>query len=193
MDHNARIATAIADLESQDRPNIAATARRHGVARKTLSDRFKGKSTTIQDAVSYVRKQLSDTQEEALITYVNKLNDRGFPPTPQILKNIAESIAHVPLGPNWVARFCKRYRTRLTSIYLRTIDHKRKIVDNSQYFEHFFRLVRMLFARVSPAYSIFVSFLRNSRSIIFRRIISTMWTRKASLLVYLVRRSVLCP
>jgi hypothetical protein len=26
-------------------------------------------------------------QEEALITYVNKLNNRGFPFTPQILKN----------------------------------------------------------------------------------------------------------
>jgi 4-hydroxybenzoate polyprenyltransferase len=37
-------------------------------------------------------------------------------------------------------------------VYLRTIDHKRKIVDNSQHFKHFFRLVRMLLARVSPTY-----------------------------------------
>jgi hypothetical protein len=32
MAHNARIAEAITDLETQDRPNIAATAKKHNVA-----------------------------------------------------------------------------------------------------------------------------------------------------------------
>ena len=89
MDHNARIAEAITDLKSQDHPNIAATARKYNVARETLSKRFRGKTGSNQEATSYSRKQLTDAQEETLITYVNKLNDRGFPPTPQILKNIA--------------------------------------------------------------------------------------------------------
>jgi hypothetical protein len=40
MDHNARIEAAIADLKSQDRQNIAATAKMWGVARETLSKRF---------------------------------------------------------------------------------------------------------------------------------------------------------
>ena len=44
MDHNTRIAAAIPDLKSQARPNIAATARRHGVVRETLSKRFRGKT-----------------------------------------------------------------------------------------------------------------------------------------------------
>jgi Tc5 transposase DNA-binding domain len=174
MAHNERIATAIADLGTQDRPNITATAKRYKIARKTLSDRFHGKSTTIEEVNSYVRQQLTTSQEEALIIYVNKLNDRGFPPTPQILKNIAESIAHVNLGRNWVARFCKRYRTRLASVYLRTIDHKRKIADNSQHFEHFFRLVRMLLARVSSAYRVCLSLQRSLRSTTFRRKTSIM-------------------
>jgi AraC-like DNA-binding protein len=143
MDHEARIQAAIRDLESQERTNVAATARKHNVARRTLAHRFKGETGSNQEATSYSRKQLTDTQEETLIAYVNKLNDRGFPPTPQILKNIAESIAHTTLGPNWVARFCKRHRTRLASVYLRTIDHKRKIADNSQHFQHFFDLVRI--------------------------------------------------
>jgi DDE superfamily endonuclease/Tc5 transposase DNA-binding domain len=141
MDRNSRIAEALADLNSQTRPNIAATARRHQVARETLSKRFRGATQTREDVTSYVHKQLTDTQEEALIEYINKLTNRGFPPTPQILKNIAESIAHKKLGRNWTARFCQRYRTRLTSIYLRTIDHKRKIADNSYHFEHFFTLL----------------------------------------------------
>jgi hypothetical protein len=99
MAHNARIAAAIADLESQDRPNISSTAKRHGVARKTLADLFNGKSSTLQEANSYARQQLSDIQEETLIEYVKKLTDQGFPPTPQIFKNIAESVAHQQLLP----------------------------------------------------------------------------------------------
>jgi len=152
MDHEARIQAAIYDLESQERPNVAATARKHKVARRTLAHRFRGETGPNQEATSYSRKQLTDTQEEALITYINKLNDRGIPPTPQILKNIAESIAHTTLGPNWVAHFCKRYRTRLASVYLRTIDHKRKIADNSQHFQHFFDLVRLFLACVWHVY-----------------------------------------
>ena len=152
MAHNTRIAEAITDLESQDRPNIAATARKYRVARETLSKRFRGVQGTNEDVNSYVRQQLSNTQEEALITYINKLNDRGFPPTPQILKNIAESIAHTTLGRNWTARFCKRHHTRLASVYLRTIDHKRKQADNSYHFQYFFNLVRILFNYVAYIY-----------------------------------------
>src|ERR1700759_3431718 len=154
MDHNARIQAAIDDLKSQRRTNFSATAKRWGIERTTLAKRFRGQTSTIEDANSYVRQQLTQTQEEALIEYVNKLNDRGFPPTPQILKNIAESITHTTLGCNWVARFCKRYRNRLTSIYLRTIDHKRKVADNSEHFQHFFDLVCILLISVSYANSI---------------------------------------
>jgi Tc5 transposase DNA-binding domain len=154
MAHNKRIAAAITDLESQSRPNIAATAKKYNVARTTLSDRFKGKSTTIEETNSYIRQQLTTTQEETLIEYVNKLNDRGFPPTPQILKNLAESVVKTRLGPNWAARFCKRHYTRLTSIYLRTIDHKRKLADNSHHFQYFFDLVCQFHIYISQAYLI---------------------------------------
>jgi hypothetical protein len=40
MAHNDRIAEAIADLKTQDRSNITATAKRYKVARTTLLDRF---------------------------------------------------------------------------------------------------------------------------------------------------------
>ena len=154
MAHNDRIAEAIADLRTQNCPNIAATAKKYGVARTTLSDRFKGKSSTIEDVNSSIRQQLTNAQEEVLIDYVNKLSNRGFPPTPQILKNIAESIAKTTLGSNWIARFCKRHRTELASIYLHTIDHKRKLADNSQHFQHFFTLVCIFLIWISHTNSI---------------------------------------
>ena len=56
MAHNARIAEAIADLKSQDRPNIAAIARKYRVARETLSKRFRGEIGLNKDAKSYVRQ-----------------------------------------------------------------------------------------------------------------------------------------
>ena len=82
MAYNERIVEAIADLETQDLPNIAATARKYKVDRSTLSRRFRDKTGSNQDATSYVRRQLTDIQEKTLIKYINKLSDRGLPPTP---------------------------------------------------------------------------------------------------------------
>jgi hypothetical protein len=147
MDHEARIQAAIADLESQDRTNFAATARKWDIERSTLSRRYRGETGSNQDASSYARRQLTDAQEQTLIKHINKLSDRGLHPTPQIVKNIAEEITHVDLGKNWVSRFCERHKDQLKSVYLRTIDHKRKIADNSHHFEHFFKTVRMVFMR----------------------------------------------
>jgi hypothetical protein len=66
MDHSARTAEAITDLDPRIRPNIAATARKYHLARETLLKRFRSETGTIQDATSYTRKQLTDTQEESL-------------------------------------------------------------------------------------------------------------------------------
>jgi hypothetical protein len=148
MDHERRIQAAIADLESQDRLNYAATARKWEIDRSTLSRRHRGETGLNRDANSYARRQLTDVEEEVLIKHINKLSDRGLPPTPQIVKNIAEEIAYVELGPNWVSRFCRRHQGRLKSVYLCTIDHKRKIADNSHHFQHFYETVCILFIYV---------------------------------------------
>jgi hypothetical protein len=145
MDHEARIQAAITDLESQDRVNYAATAKKWNIDRSTLSRRHRGKTASNQDANSYARRQLTDTQEKTLIQYINKLSNRGLPPTPQIVKNLAEEIIGITLGKNWVSRFCERHQKELFSVYLRTIDHKRKIADNSAYFQHFYTQVCLLF------------------------------------------------
>src|SRR5207248_7946356 len=136
MSHDDRMEAAIADLKSQKqsgkRVNYAAAARKWKLKQPTtLRRRYLGLSTSRAESISKSHK-LTSIQEEALIGHINKLTDRGFPPTPQILKNIAEELSKTKLGHNWVARFCKKHRSRLTSVYLRTIDHKRKIADNSR-------------------------------------------------------------
>jgi hypothetical protein len=144
MDHEARIQAAITDLQSQERVNYSATAKRYNLERTTLAKRFQGKTVSNQEATSYARRQLTDTQEKTLIQYINKLSNRGIPPTPQIVKNLAVEIAGIKLGKNWVSRFCKRHQKDLKSVYLRTIDHKRKVADNSAYFQHFYEQVCLL-------------------------------------------------
>jgi uncharacterized protein YjaZ len=58
------------------------------------------------------------------------------------VKNLAEEIVHKEVGPNWVARFIRRHHNQLKSVYLRTIDHKRKIANNAYHFRYFFNTVR---------------------------------------------------
>ena len=55
-----RIPEEITDLESQEVPNVKATAEKYDVARKTLENRWKGKSVSIEEAVSIHRQYLTN-------------------------------------------------------------------------------------------------------------------------------------
>jgi hypothetical protein len=66
-----------------------------------------------------------------------------MPLTPQIVKNLAEEICGKSLSEKWTSRFIARKKDVLKSVYLTTIDHKRKLADNSSYFEHFYANVRV--------------------------------------------------
>ena len=100
MDHESRIEAAIADLESQERINYYATAKKWNLDRITLARRYRGETGSNRDAISYARRQLIDIQEKTLIRYINKLNNRGLPLIFQIIKNLAEEIAGVTFGKN---------------------------------------------------------------------------------------------
>ena len=98
-----RIPEAIADLDTQEVPNVRETARKYGVVRKTLGNRWQGKTTSIAEAVSKTRQALTNTQEKALISIINKLTKRRIPPTSAIIKNLTEEIRGAPVRKNWTA------------------------------------------------------------------------------------------
>jgi transposase-like protein len=100
MSHDARIEAAIAELDSQERVNYAATAKEWDLDPTTLWRRHIGKTRSIQEANTESHQKLINIQEEALIEHANKLTNQGIPPTPQILKNIVEEISKAKLGPN---------------------------------------------------------------------------------------------
>jgi hypothetical protein len=77
-------------------------------------------------------------EENILVRYINKLNIRGFLLIFQIMKNFVEEIANKNLYPNWTIRFLKRKKNIIRNVYLTIINYKRKVSDNSHYYEYFF-------------------------------------------------------
>ena len=79
--HNQSIDKALADLRLQEHPNIRATARRHFLVKSTLRRRWQEKTVSHQEASSEYRQRLTNAQENQLVLQINRLTDRGIPPT----------------------------------------------------------------------------------------------------------------
>jgi hypothetical protein len=92
MVNNARIIEALADLDTQEVPNFSATAEKYDVVRSTLTRRYYGQTTSIEECISMHRQCLTRSEEKALIGLINRLTDRKLPPTPRIIKNLVEEI-----------------------------------------------------------------------------------------------------
>ena len=137
----AQLELALHDLANQEAPNLLATSKQYGIPRKTLSDRFKGKSASHQEAASEGRQCLTIKQEEALIGLINRLTNRGLPPTNSMVRNLAEEIIERRVGKNWSGQFIKRHRDRLQSRYLKNIERKRQNAEYAPMFQQFYTLV----------------------------------------------------
>ena len=139
--NNARMELALADLNRQDKPNFLGTAKKYGLVGSTLRRRYQGKTMSRVAANSEYRQNLTFAQEEVLIGQINRLTDRGLPPTNQMVRNFAEEILNRPIGKNWAGDFVKRYKGRLTSLYLHTIDKDRINAEYAPMFKQFYDLV----------------------------------------------------
>jgi hypothetical protein len=141
MANEADIAKAISDLDSMEKPNFFAVAKKYNVNRTTLTRRYKGQTVSNREATSVFKQLLTDAQEDVLLEHISKLTARGLPPTPQMLRNIVIKAVGHDIGECWVRRFCHRHEDRIKSLYLRGIDQTRKVADNSEHFEHFYHTV----------------------------------------------------
>ena len=91
--------------------------------------------------MSECRQRLTNSQEEVLIGHINKLTDRGLPPTSQIVRNLAEEIAGSSVGKNWTSDFVQRHKDRLKSLYLCNIDNLQVKAEYAPLFQLFYNLV----------------------------------------------------
>jgi Tc5 transposase DNA-binding domain len=158
MPNNHCIPEAIADLETQEVPNIAATAKKYGLDRTTLSRRWRGKTVSMEECVSTHRQCLTNTQEKVLVDLINRLTDRGMPPTPRVVKNLAEEIRGCQVGKNWTGSFVQRHQKELKSLYLRCIDNLRVKGEYPPAYQLFYDLVKSL--------PIIISILLNNKAIL---------------------------
>ena len=144
MVNNEAILKAIDDLNSQEVPNINATAKKYNLVQFTLQRRYKCQTVSDTEFRSQSLQLLTNAQESVIVEHINKLSTRGIHPTPQILKNLVAEIVGHTIGDRWVERFRKRDGNELESRYLRSIDQTRHIVDNSKHFQHYFDTVSNL-------------------------------------------------
>ena len=140
------IQEALADLRTQEKPNFTDTAKKYNIVRSTLTRRFNGETTSMEECISMHRQALSRSQENALLDLINRLTDRNLPPTPRIVKNLAEEIRGCAVGKNWTASFIERHKAVLKSAYLRTIDNIRVKGEYTPAYELFYKQVKCYFA-----------------------------------------------
>jgi hypothetical protein len=136
---------ALAEVESCSKPNYSEIAEKYGLVRSTLSRRARGETTSREQFQSDKHQCLTNAQERVLINQINRLTNRGIPPTSQMVKNFAEEIIGREVGKNWVGQFCQRHENELKSLYLRNIDNLRVKGEYSPTYKLFYDLVECFF------------------------------------------------
>jgi hypothetical protein len=135
-------ALAACDLAKDDL-NYAAIAREFQVDRTTLSKRHRGETQSREAFLSKSCQRLNNSQEETLISIINRYTSRNIPPTCQMVTNFAEEIIESCVGKNWTSNFIRRHSDKLKSVYLRHIDRQRVKSEYLPSYEYFFHLVSL--------------------------------------------------
>jgi transposase-like protein len=101
------IEEALAELDALDSNKdicYAEIAKRHGVARSTLSRKHRGISGSRAEA-GLARRNLQLEQEAELVKYIEDLTERKLPTAREMVQIHASDIAGHPVSESWVTRF----------------------------------------------------------------------------------------
>jgi hypothetical protein len=134
---------AIQALQHNASLSIREAAKLYNVSRSTLRDRRAG-SITPRDCKPNSIK-LTVSEESAIIQHIFDLDTRGFPPTKDMLRDMANKLLaeryRDPVGKNWPDNFIKR-TPELKTRWTRAYDRQRALNEDSQVIGDWFRLVR---------------------------------------------------
>ena len=72
---------ALASICGQKDVNYTAIADEFGCDRSTLSKRYRGVTTSYKNITAIYHSLLSKAQQNKLVNYINKLFNKGIPPT----------------------------------------------------------------------------------------------------------------
>jgi hypothetical protein len=112
-------------------------ADKYGVNRSTLSRRWRGQTTSVEDK-NFNQRKLHPHQEAELIEYIRDLSKRGLAPTRTMIANFASKVAEQEISDAWVTRFLARNNENLISKWTSGIDRLRHQADSwYKYFKYF--------------------------------------------------------
>ncbi|KAH4900865.1 hypothetical protein HBI80_150040 [Parastagonospora nodorum] len=137
------IQAAIEDIESREpgeRFTYTEVAAKHNIDRTTLSRRHRGIQAAVGTQPPNGRK-LSPPQESELILYIEKLTRQGLPPTREMIRNFASSIAKKEVSERWVSRFIGRNKNELISKRTSAMDRTRHQADSYIKYQAYFNLL----------------------------------------------------
>ena len=138
----ARIILAIEAIRTAKRMSIRRAAKTYDVPESTLRHRMKGRVAKAE--IRNGRHQLTQSEEETIVSYVLDLDSRGFPPRIEGVKDMANlllSTRHAkPVGTRWANRFIRR-RPELKTRFSRAYDFQRALCEDPELINAWFRLV----------------------------------------------------
>jgi hypothetical protein len=127
----------IESLKEEEDFSYTEVATRHGLHRSTLSRRHRGVTRPHQVKISDQQK-LTPEQEVELVQYIKGLTERHLPPTREMIRNFASTIAKEPVSESWVTRFINRHSIHLISHWTAGMDSNRHNADSEdKYRLHF--------------------------------------------------------
>ena len=128
---------AIEALEPGEPFTYTKIAADYHVNRITLSRRHKQiqSSRTTQ---ATTQQKLTPQQEAELVKYIQGLTARHLPPTREMIRNFASTIAKEPVSESWVTRFINRHSIYLISRWAAGMDSNRHNADSGDKYSLYF-------------------------------------------------------
>jgi hypothetical protein len=142
-----QISDAKNDLATGKCLTISEASELHGVAESTLRGRLNGKRSKQQSRID--QQKLTPAEENAIKGWIFKLDDWGFPPRHQYVKDMAldfiksHGVAAPKLGKNWLTRFLSRHPD-LASKFCTRLDKQRAFADSPEVIQDFYEKVFVL-------------------------------------------------
>jgi hypothetical protein len=131
---------AIESLEPGEQFSYRKIAIEYHCNRTTLARRHQGLASS-RSTMAENQQALHPQQEKELLLYIERLTERGLPPTQPMIRRFASDIAKKELSVRWVNRFIARYKVDLISRWTTGIDRARHKADSLSKYTLYFSLL----------------------------------------------------
>ena len=144
----SRIIIAINASKPRGNLSIRKASAVYNVPYTTLYRRIHGRPS--RRDITPNSKNLTESEEQALVRYILDLDSRAFPPRPSGVEDMVNRLRAARgasrVGKNWVSNFIKR-RPELRTRWIRKYDHQRSKCEDPEVIGDWFRLVKNTIAK----------------------------------------------